>query len=227
MVLQGRPGGLVALRLGPGPISLDGLKRGSPCWLTSDPQLESQLHKLAQAPAPERQQALDLRVSGALGSPLVLEVAAIPGSPGGPWRVASTAALEAAQGAGLDRARLEQQLGRLGGPHGGWGSWRVPWAQGCSCPWPNSTPCGASWWSSSLRPVARLKGPRVANPWPLPRRRNQGLGRLPVHQTGASRSPRPWTISCPKPGPLAPGSLPMSLPRSPPTPAPTRIRSPP
>jgi putative protease len=115
MALQERPGGLVALRLGPGRVALDGLKRGSPCWLTSDPQLESQLHKLAQAPAPERPQALDLRVSGALGSPLVVEVTAIPGSPAGPWRVASAAALEAAQGAGLDRARLEQQLGRLGG----------------------------------------------------------------------------------------------------------------
>ena len=115
MALQLRPGGLVALRLGPGRVALDGLKPGSPCWLTSDPQLESQLNKLAQAPAPERPQALDLRVSGALGSPLVVEVAAIPGIPGGPWRVASAAALESAQGAGLDRARLEQQLGRLGG----------------------------------------------------------------------------------------------------------------
>lgn len=115
MALQSRPGGLVALRLGPGRIDLEGLRRGSPCWLTSDPQLESQLQKLAQAPTPERQQALDLRVSGTLGGPLFLEVAAIPGTPGGPWRVASAAALEAASGAGLDRPRLEQQLGRLGG----------------------------------------------------------------------------------------------------------------
>ena len=115
MALQTRAGGLVALRLGPGRLDLEGLRRGSPCWLTSDPQLESQLQKLAQAPAPERQQALDLRVSGALGAPLVLEVTAIAGTAGGPWRVASAAPLEAASGAGLDRPRLEQQLGRLGG----------------------------------------------------------------------------------------------------------------
>ena len=115
MALQNRAGGLVALQLGPGRVDLGGLKRGSPCWLTSDPQLESQLQKLAQAPAPERQQALDLRVSGALGMPLVLEVAALAGTPGGPWRVASATPLEAASGAGLDRQRLEQQLGRLGG----------------------------------------------------------------------------------------------------------------
>ena len=115
MALQTRPGGLVALRLGPGRLDLDGLRRGSPCWLTSDPQLESQLQKLAQAVAPERQQALDLRVSGALGTPLQLEVGAIAGIPGGPWRVVSAMPLQAASGAGLDRARLEQQLGRLGG----------------------------------------------------------------------------------------------------------------
>ena len=115
MALQNRAAGLVALQLGPGRVDLGGLKRGSPCWLTSDPQLESQLQKLAQAPAPERQQALDLRVSGALGMPLVLEVAALAGTAGGPWRVASTTPLEAASGAGLDRQRLEQQLGRLGG----------------------------------------------------------------------------------------------------------------
>ena len=115
MALQTRAGGLVALQLGPGRVDLAGLKRGSPCWLTSDPQLESQLQKLAQAPAPQRQQALDLRVSGALGMPLQLEVVALAGTPGGPWRVASATPLEAASGAGLDRQRLEQQLGRLGG----------------------------------------------------------------------------------------------------------------
>ena len=121
MALQSRPGGVVALRLGPGLINLGGLQRGSPCWLTSDPQLESQLHKLAQAPAPECQQALNLKVSGALGSPLVLTVAPIAGKPGGPWQVESVAPLEAALGGGLDRLRLEQQLGRLGG---------TPWTLG-------------------------------------------------------------------------------------------------
>ena len=115
MAWQTRPGGLLALRLGPGRIDLVGLRRGSPCWLTSDPQLESQLQKLAQAPAPERQQALDLKVSGALGGPLLLEVAAMAGMAGSPWRVQSAAPLEAAKGAGLDRPLLEQQLGRLGG----------------------------------------------------------------------------------------------------------------
>ena len=115
MVLQTRPGGLVALRLGPGRVDVAGLRRGSPCWLTSDAQLESQLQKLALAPAPEQQQHLDLRVRGVLGGPLVVEVVALAGRPGGPWQVRSAAPLEAAKGAGLDRPRLEQQLGRLGG----------------------------------------------------------------------------------------------------------------
>jgi len=115
MALQTRPGGLVALRLGPGRVDVPGLRRGSPCWLTSDAPLESQLQKLALAPAPEQQQALDLRVRGALGGPLVLEVEALAGQAAGPWQVTSAATLEAAKGAGLDRPRLEQQLGRLGG----------------------------------------------------------------------------------------------------------------
>ena len=115
MAVQTRPRGLMALRLGPGRVDLTALRPGSPCWLTSDPQLESQLHKLAQAPAPERQLALDLNVSGSLGGPLVLAVAAIAGSSVGPWQVESAAPLAAAHGAGLDRLRLEQQLGRLGG----------------------------------------------------------------------------------------------------------------
>ena len=115
MALQTRPGGLVALRLGPGRVDLAALRPGSPCWLTSDPHLESQLHKLANAPVPERQLALDLNVSGSLGGPLVLAVAVIAGSSVGPWQVESAAPLEAAHGAGLDRLRLEQQLGRLGG----------------------------------------------------------------------------------------------------------------
>ena len=109
------PRGRVALKLGPGRIDLRGLQPGSPCWLTSDPQLESRLQKLAQQDVPEQRRGLQVRVWGQAGEPLQLEAAAIAGLAGGPWRVQSEQPLQGASGAGLDHARLVQQLGRLGG----------------------------------------------------------------------------------------------------------------
>ena len=115
MRVEPRPGGLLALQLGPGRIDLHGLRPGSPCWLTSDPQLDKHLQHLAELPTPERRHRLDLRVSGSLGRPLVLEVLAVEGQRGGPWSVCSPDPLQPARGTGLDAERLTQQLGRLGG----------------------------------------------------------------------------------------------------------------
>jgi putative protease len=103
------PRGRVAIRLGPGRIDLRGLQPGSPCWLTSDPQLDSRLQRLADQEVKERPRPLALKVSGRAGEPLLLEVV------GGPWRVQSQQLLEPARGAALDQERLHQQLGRLGG----------------------------------------------------------------------------------------------------------------
>jgi putative protease len=108
------PRGRVALSLGPGRIDQRGLHPGSPCWLTSDAQLESRLQRLAQQEAPERRRPLQIRVRGCAGAPLDLE-ATSSGLPGGPWCVSSAQRLEPARGAGLDAERLRQQLGRLGG----------------------------------------------------------------------------------------------------------------
>jgi putative protease len=115
MAVDAMPKGRLALRLGPGRVDLRGLVPGSPCWLTSDPQLESRMQRLAEREVPEQRLPLQLRVSGGLGQPLQLEVLALPGRSGGPWRVCSEQLLEPARGAGLDQERLEQQLGRLGG----------------------------------------------------------------------------------------------------------------
>ena len=115
MRVEQRPGGVQALRLGPGRVDLRGLRPGSPCWLTSDPQLEKRLQRLAERPVPERPRPLSLRVSGAAGLPLRLEVPGLAGVPGGPWCVHSSELLEPARAAGLDADRLRQQLGRLGG----------------------------------------------------------------------------------------------------------------
>jgi putative protease len=103
------PRGLTALTLGPGRVDLRGLQPGSPCWLTSDPQLESRLQRLAHQEVAEQRRPLSLKVSGRAGEPLLLEVL------GGTARVSSEQPLEPARGGGLDPERLRQQLGRLGG----------------------------------------------------------------------------------------------------------------
>jgi putative protease len=103
------PRGRVALTLGPGRVDLRGLQPGSPCWLTSDPQLESRLQRLAQQDVAEQRRPLSLKVSGRAGEPLLIE--ALDGTA----RVRSEQPLEPARGGGLDPERLRQQLGRLGG----------------------------------------------------------------------------------------------------------------
>jgi len=115
MRVDPRPRGCIAVTLGPGRIALEGLAPGAPCWLSSDPQLESQLQRLAERPAPERTRALSLRVHGRAGEPLRLEVLEAEGLPHGAWTVASQQPLEPARDQGLDAERLRQQLGRLGG----------------------------------------------------------------------------------------------------------------
>ena len=115
MRVDSRPGGRLLLQLGPGRIDLRGLRAGSPCWLTSDPQLEKRLQRLASADTPERRHPLNLRVCGRAGEPLRLELESVPGLSGGPWCVSSRDPLQPARGDGLDQERLAHQLGRLGG----------------------------------------------------------------------------------------------------------------
>jgi putative protease len=115
MRVEARPGGRLALRLGPGRLDLRGLRPGSPCWLTSDPQLEKHLQRLAERPTPERRRALDLRVSGSVGQPMQLELLAVDGLRVEPHRVHSREPLQPARATALDAGRLRQQFGRLGG----------------------------------------------------------------------------------------------------------------
>ena len=115
MRVDARPDGRLMLQLGPGRIDLRGLQPGSPCWLTSDPQLDKRFQRMAERELPERRRGLRLRVRGSSGLPLTVEVDSIPGLNGGPWCVESSELLQPARGAGLDTERLQQQLGRLGG----------------------------------------------------------------------------------------------------------------
>jgi putative protease len=133
MALERRAPDLLALRLGPGRIDARPLRTGSPCWLTSDPALERRWQRQARASAPERAAGLELRVSGSLGAPLEITLLAADGLElscledgsraagiGRELSCRSAMPLVRALGCGLDRNRLEAQLGRLGGT-----SWRL------------------------------------------------------------------------------------------------------
>jgi U32 family peptidase len=121
MAVQSRGAGLLAVRLGPARLPLEVLAPGSPCWITSDPLLEREGQRLTRQIAAPRPHALALRVQGRVGEPLC--VAAATAGPLDPailsrLLVRSAIPLEQARGAGLDRERLQAQLGRLGGT--GW-----------------------------------------------------------------------------------------------------------
>lgn len=115
MAVDPRPRGGCAVRLGPKRMDLRGLRSGSPCWLTSDPQRESRFQRMADRSAEEQRRPLALRVSGSVGNPLRLDVLTASGLPVTGCTVLSQQPLEPAQGQALSKERLEQQLGRLGG----------------------------------------------------------------------------------------------------------------
>ena len=100
------------LKLGPGRLNLRDLTSGASVWLTSDPSWDSHWKRAAQRPTAGQSIGLRLRVRGRLDQPLVLE------SLEGDTRISSCMPLQAAQQRPLDRQRLEEQLGRLGGS--GW-----------------------------------------------------------------------------------------------------------
>ena len=100
------------LKLGPGRLNLRDLSAGASVWLTSDPSWDSHWQRAAQRPTAGQSIGLQLRVRGRLDQPLLLE------SLHGETRIRSSMPLQAAQQRPLDRQRLEEQLGRLGGS--GW-----------------------------------------------------------------------------------------------------------
>ena len=124
MAVEPRGEGLVALRLGPARVDGRALRPGAPCWLTSDPALESRWQRQAAAPTPERERSLRLLVRGRLAEPLAVAVLAAESldlagaQQEGALLVRSAMALQSATGEGLGLERLEAQLGRLGGT--GW-----------------------------------------------------------------------------------------------------------
>jgi putative protease len=119
MAVERRRPGLLALRLGPGRLDARRLRPGAPCWLSSDPLLERQWQRQANGPTPPVAQPLTLAVRGGLNQPLELILIAVAERALAlPLVLRSQLPLAAATGSGLDRQRLEAQLGRLGGS--GW-----------------------------------------------------------------------------------------------------------
>jgi putative protease len=100
------------LRLGPGRIDTRALRAGASVWLTSDPEWQSHWQRMAHRPTEARPRDLSLRVLGRRGDVLRLE------QPERGLVISSAMPLQSADQRPLDRQRLQQQLGRLGGS--GW-----------------------------------------------------------------------------------------------------------
>jgi len=117
MALEHRAGSCLAIKLGPGEVDGRPLVKGSPCWLTSDPALERSWKRMASVEVPESKLGLHLRVSGASGEPLLLQLTRAGSfQPQQPqqWQWLSPTPLQPATGQPLNPDRLEAQLGRLG-----------------------------------------------------------------------------------------------------------------
>ncbi|MEB3159048.1 MAG: DUF3656 domain-containing protein [Synechococcus sp.] len=110
--------GRCRIRLGPGRVNLRGLQPGASLWLTGDPAWQSAWHKEASRSTAPLEQPLVLGVRGTLGRPLEMTLLQPVQAGQPPMSVCSSSCLEPATGKGLDRQRLEAQLGRLGGT--GW-----------------------------------------------------------------------------------------------------------
>ncbi|MCX7886614.1 MAG: U32 family peptidase, partial [Verrucomicrobiae bacterium] len=90
-----------------GKIQFRLVRPGDRVWKTSDPHLEKELRRTFAAEIPRPKKRLDVRVSGCVGEPLVLEAGGVT--------VRSAIPLQAARNRPLTSEILHQQLGRLGG----------------------------------------------------------------------------------------------------------------
>ena len=100
---------LLRVRLGPGRLNLGHLIEGASVWLTSDPAWRKHWIKEARRTVEATPRDLELVVSGRAGEPLALRC------PHQNVVICSVMSLQTADQRPLDRERLEQQLGRLGG----------------------------------------------------------------------------------------------------------------
>ncbi|HEX2100295.1 MAG TPA: U32 family peptidase, partial [Candidatus Synoicihabitans sp.] len=105
-------GAQTVLGFGRGDIDFARLHVGDRVWKTSDPALERELRATFAGDQIRFQQPVRAEVHGHAGQPLTL---ILHDAHGHVARANSTLPLAAAESHALDRARLEEQLGRLGG----------------------------------------------------------------------------------------------------------------
>ena len=108
------------LRLGPDRVDVGGLRPGASVWLTSDPDWQSRWERAARRTVEAQPRALELLVTGRLDAPLELQLLAPQGFD---LKLCSSMPLQRAAQRPLDRERLQEQLGRLGGT--GWSLQRL------------------------------------------------------------------------------------------------------
>lgn len=101
----------IHLQFLPYAVDFDRVRRGQILWKTSDPQLDRELKKSYEVEQPAYHRPIRVRVSGVVGSPLLLEL----------WdeeehyiQVKSAQSLIEAEKRPLDEVVLRKQLGRLG-----------------------------------------------------------------------------------------------------------------
>jgi U32 family peptidase len=101
-----------AIRFGRGDINIDRIHAGDKLWKTSDPELDGRLRQSFSAQTPQFRRPLALEVHGRAGGLLTLLGRDETGRVA---RMDSAMPLAPAQKQPLTAARLEEQLGRLGG----------------------------------------------------------------------------------------------------------------
>ena len=89
-----------------GHVDFSKLKPGDRVWKTSDPQLQRELRRTYKGDIPLPRTAIDLTVTGAVGTPLAVEANGV--------RVNSSMALQTAFKRPLTEKLLREQLGRMG-----------------------------------------------------------------------------------------------------------------
>lgn len=104
--------GRVELAFARGAFDLGRVKPGQAVWKTDDPEVASRLRKTFSGKDLTRQQAVDLRVTVAVGEPLRVEASTLLGAT---CEVASVEAAREATKHPLTAEILREQLGRLGG----------------------------------------------------------------------------------------------------------------
>jgi len=101
-----------ALTFGRGCVDFSRVKPGNKLWKTSDPELDKRLRQTFEGDAVRFQRPVKMEVHGHPGHPMTVIV---QDETGHVCQTVSLAPLEAATRQPLDSARLEEQLGRLGG----------------------------------------------------------------------------------------------------------------